>query len=995
MAVAADNLFPDYIPRDEERAIVAAVDHVRDTGNSEALLLYGLGGVGKTWLVRELPARQATADAVTWLHPIDLDDHAYWQLPALQDNVAGQLDPRDVYFGPYTKYARPLSATDEFVTTEAQASRLGNARRIFLECYANYVTATGKTVVMAFDTVEAVRGNPLLTILTQWMKSLPGTLFILSGRPMPNGGGTRTEDPIRAGLTDPHRPMRVATIELGEFTHEAAEQYLAESRAGTGLDATERSKIILLTRGHPLWLALAVAHLDNNGLPEEAAAPLTVVERELPYRAVETLAGRRLHDDFIQRLLAPYQETDYWHEGLRRLAAVRQGVVEVAWRELMADLRLPDSAANPAMAWEQLKEIPWVRKRASGSAVTLHDALAEALARRVIPIHDQSQEWRMKLWRRMVVNCDRRIEEATTRFKSDQERLESRRQLVSDREPLVTESDRLDAEKRTIDQLKAQRFHYQLLSDFADGCAYFLGLFRQAEQDQDLLFQDLLATAMLRYLSVDDMPTTFDDVDTGVIRQFSRWLKTGEQATYRAIGIVLGRFLIASGHAEEAAELLTALPSDGADAHQLSDLLILLSNAYLRVHEQVGQALHYLDEALQVAGDPALAPSERLRLFAAAWKERGFYHRSVGQWQLANEAYEHALDSIMLVSFAERTDGDRAELASIQTNWAYVKALGGFYRDGLSLVGSAVEVRDRFGLSRQAAISRSTQGEVYRYQQQFQKAWDVYKEAEQSFERLQDTAWLGTIYQQQAICLYQAHLDDLALQLPPPPAARAALPAADRQLALALELAEKAVGICRDLNIRGYPSALNRAGRIRGFGYRDYDRGLRLLAEGIDQGRTMLDGWFWLANLVEYAELAYRAWVATQDQEHREAITRNDEEFARATAVYSFPDLEGRWEIVRGHLAVREWGARLDDHDDRLLEKALEYYTLGFRHIADRGFVGSSGSNVVPGAFVTFGELFRLLPLDVQAHWLDHLRIAWSGSQPGSTMLLAQLERLY
>jgi tetratricopeptide (TPR) repeat protein len=994
MAVAADNLFPDYIPRDEELEIVAAVGRVRGSGNSEAALLYGPGGVGKTWLVRELPARQATADAVTWLHPIDLDDHAYWQLPALQDNVAGQLDPRDEYFSRYTEYARPLSAAAEFITAEVQASRIGNARRIFFECYADYVTATGTTVVMIFDTVEAVRGNPLLTMITQWMKSLPSTLFILSGRPMPNDGRPRIDEPIRAGLTDSHRPMPVVTVELGEFSRPAAEQYLTESRATAGLDAVERTKIILLTRGHPLWMALAVAELDDHGLPREADVPLDVVERELPYRAVETPRGQRLHNDFIQRLLAPYQETDYWHEGLRRLAAVRQGVVEAAWRELMDDLRLPDSAADAATAWEQLKEIPWVRKRASGTAVTLHDALAEALARRVIPIHDQSQEWRRKLWRRMVVNCDGRIAEATARFKSDRERLESRRLVAGECEPLVVESDRLDAEKRMIDQLKAQRFHYQLLCDFAQGCEYFLDSFRQAERDQDLVFQDLLATAMLQYLSVDSVPSTFDGVDTGVIRQFSRWLKTGEQATYRALGIVVGRFLIASGRAEEAAELLTALPSDGADAHQLSDLLILLSNAYLRVHDQVGLALRYLDEALQVAGDPRLSPNERHRLLAGAWKERGFYHRSVGEWQRANDAYEHALASIMLVSFTQRSDDDRAEVASIQTNWAYVKALGGFYRDGLSLVGSAVEVRERFGLHRQAAISRSTQGEVYRYQQQYQKAWDVYKEAERTFDRLQDNAWLGTIYQQQAICLYQAHQEDLTLQLPPAPAARTAQSAADRQLALALELAERAVGICRDLNIRGYPSALNRAARIRGIGYRDYDAGLALLAEGAEQGRAMLDGWFWLANLVEYAELAYRAWAATQNPAYRAAVTSNEEQFVGATAVYSFPDLEGRWEIVRGHLAVREWGAQVDDHDDRLLEKALDHYTNGFRHIADRGFVGSSGSNVVPGAFVTFGELFRRLTPDVRSHWLDHLQIAWSGSQPGSTMLLAELERL-
>ena len=74
-------------------------------------------------------------------------------------------------------------------------------------------------------------------------------------------------------------------------------------------------------------------------------------------------------------------------------------------------------------------------------------------------------------------------------------------------------------------------------------------LFRQAEHDQDLLFQDLLATAMLRYLPIDSVPGAFEDVDSGVIRKFRNWLMTGHQALYRDIGIVLGRFLVASGQA--------------------------------------------------------------------------------------------------------------------------------------------------------------------------------------------------------------------------------------------------------------------------------------------------------------------------------------------------------------------------------------------------------------------------------------------------------------
>ena len=94
---------------------------------------------------------------------------------------------------------------------------MGNVRRIFLDCYADYVTATGKTVVMILDTVEAIRGNLLPTLVTQWMKSLPATLFILSGRPMRIAGGresgTRSS---RAGRPAPADAGHQGA--LGEFS---------------------------------------------------------------------------------------------------------------------------------------------------------------------------------------------------------------------------------------------------------------------------------------------------------------------------------------------------------------------------------------------------------------------------------------------------------------------------------------------------------------------------------------------------------------------------------------------------------------------------------------------------------------------------------------------------------------------------------------------------------------------------------------------------------
>jgi tetratricopeptide (TPR) repeat protein len=991
MAMANDNLFPPYIPRDEERDVLAAVTRVQESGNSEAILLYGPGGVGKTRLVRALPERYGGEAAVVWLRPVDLDDQEYWLLTNLQTHVARELDPDGKYFRQYFEYlVQPVDFASDHVTTEMAVSRIGYGRQLFLECYARFSEGTGKAVVMVFDTAETVRGMTLLVTLTQWMRGLPSTLFVLSGRPMAERGALGPEDPIRAELENPRRPMRVTTVPLGRFSKHAAREFLAASRVAAGLSKEDRAKIIQLTRGHPLWLALAVSYLDERGLPPEASDSLSSIERDIPFRGQMTTAGRQREEDFKGRMISPYREADFWHESIKRLAAVRLGVNEVMWQDLMRGRPLPQGVANATEAWRQLTETPWVRLRANGSSVTLHDAMAEELAKRVIPLHDLDHQWRRDMWHRAAVNCDAQITGLESTYQTALERLNSRRQLgsgsspsgntgdspIANPVPIVEESARLDTVKRTIDQLKVQRFYYQLLSGFEAGCRHFLDLFAQAKRAQDLLLQDLLATAMRRWLAAGDAPGGFEDVDSAVITEFRDWLAVGHRSLFREISIAMADFLVGSQQSLAAIDVLKQVPLEGADARQLSRQKILLGNAYLRLPGQVKEGEHYLDEALTVVSEGAFDPVERNQLIAEAYKERGFYLRSIGRWQQADASYEHARDAILRVLAVQRSDAARAELASIQTNWAYVKGLGGFYRDGLSLVESAISMRGGLGLRRETAISHSTRGEVLRYEQKFQKAWAAYAEAERIFDELQDASWLGTIYQQQAICLFQAHLDNLRLVNDQDP------------LDYARELALNAVDICRERSVRNYPSALNRAGRI--VAHTDPQEGLRLLAAGIEEGRKMSDGWFWLANIVEHAELCW-AQVRSGHDEYREDIARYEDELKEAMAEYEIPDLRGRSEIVHAHLAVRDWG---DSGTDSLLDNALKDYAEGFRHISERGHVGSSGTSVVPEAFKTFGVMLKSLPDDIQSQWLHFLRVSWSGSQQGSTMLLARLEEL-
>jgi len=267
-------LFPRYIPRSEERTIRAEAAKVATEG-SRAILLYGPGGIGKTTLVRELTRVTEPGDGTIWLQPIDVDDPESFLLSNLEQRIIRRLDPSYEYFGPYQDYLRELPGGGPRIGRETVVSHLGRIKRVFRECYTSFVTAKGgRTVVIVFDTVEAIRGMYLLLTLTQWMKALPRTLFILSGRPMKEDveAGQDAVDSIMVELDDPHQPMPYITIDLGEFSYQHAVSYLLSSGVAGGLSSerSEAHKLAHLTRGHPLWLAFAVDFLNQRGMPAAA-----------------------------------------------------------------------------------------------------------------------------------------------------------------------------------------------------------------------------------------------------------------------------------------------------------------------------------------------------------------------------------------------------------------------------------------------------------------------------------------------------------------------------------------------------------------------------------------------------------------------------------------------------------------------------------------------------------------------------------------------------
>ncbi|MFL6118150.1 tetratricopeptide repeat protein [Actinophytocola sp.] len=932
-----------YIPRQVEQRVLQYVDEVRRSGSTMAILLYGAGGVGKTRMLRDLASRDI-GDNVRWVEPIDVDDSEYWVIENLQRRVARVLDPEDRHFRRFHEYLSRLPGSSGQTSRETIASHHRRLREEFVRCYRQFIEETDSTVVIALDTVEVIRDSNFLVTLSQWMPRMPRTLFVLSGRP------AEADDPITRLLNDEDARHWVERIEMPGFTVAETQDFLAQSVLGGHLDEEIIDGLVALTEGHPLWLELAVDYLCNEDVPPE-------LDEGPPY-------PKHRREEFRRRLVSPFRRTDFWSEAVNRLAVVRHNVNQEIWTDLMDDCPLPEGVTWDE-AWTTLCAHPWIRSRANGADVTLHDALAQELTLRLIPLHDQDETWRAMLWRKAA----RIFHEATAHYQEVLDAIDAvpHDNDAEDSATALQQLARLDIAKRRLDQLRVARLHYLLLSDFAEGVNEFTTMFARADQRNDLHFMELAYHEIHAFLPRIGTGRLSIDAIGVVVDRFRSWL-TERPSEWLTIGLDLVRFLVDDSRPRPAIHLLDNLPS-GDDLETIYRLEKMRGNAFMRIQGEVvpaGACFHRALDSAQLLGS--------VRLVAEAHKELGFYKRNLGKWGEADGHYCDAEDAIRGLVVPGALADDRAELASIQTNWSYLKALRGDYDRARSLVETALEVRRKLNRPLGMAISLSTAGEVNRYARDFSQAWECYGRAEEGFSRLRNQPWLGLIYQEQAICLFQAHQADVELH--PDQFERAKL------------LVVQAVDICRERAVRSYPSALNRAGRI--LGVENPDHGLEFLEQAISQAEAIADGWFLSASLIELLELSYTQWAVTQESRYREKITDWAPKVEEAIRTYEFADLEPRWRLVQNHLAMHDVLARNDYPGAVPLigEFAAALAALAHDH------VGSHGVAALDSEFSRLAEWFQRAPLEVRREWDRQLRNAWTTEPPDQATALILLDRL-
>ena len=310
-----------------------------------------------------------------------------------------------------------------------------------------------------------------------------------------------------------------------------------------------------------------------------------------------------------RRLVAPYREADFWHEAIKRLAVLRQAINAQVWQQLMADTPLPRRVPTLEEAWRELMYQPWIRPRANGRYVTLHDPMAEELPHRIIPLHDQDQQWQRQLWQLAMDIYSEMIEDLAPRLAEEQAALDRRLDATvraggEDHTPAPAETAlvqavvRFDAQKRELDHLTAARLFYQLMSDFELGCRMFLILFEDAARRTDFYSQELFALEMYRFLPGGIQRYALGDVVGKAIEEFRRWLPSEMPGLYREIGISIAAYLSWAEQQQMALELLNNLPMTDADGIERYRVNILRGNACMRIAGHVKEGESYFAAAL-------------------------------------------------------------------------------------------------------------------------------------------------------------------------------------------------------------------------------------------------------------------------------------------------------------------------------------------------------------------------------------------------------------
>jgi tetratricopeptide (TPR) repeat protein len=915
-----------------------------DKQRSQVLLIEGPGGIGKSLLIqrtaRELSDKHPD---ICYVGPLDMDDTDYRVVANTGWKIAHTLG--EDRFATYISTSRNYQRKElEKVDRQTVLMQMNASTEYFIEDYKHF--AKEHRVVIFIDTTEAVRGTYVWTYFTRVMAALPNTLFVLAGRPDLSLQQEGEDASSMDSSLELFRRMPligengVERIKLVGWSKKEARDYIKRTELGKSLPEPYVENLLYLSRCQPLHIDLAIERLQIGKIPlleqdvKKVVALTPLYQAELSGRLQEQSEeqssdvpfeqlneeGQELCKDFERYLLLHYAAPDILAEVIRRMAHMRRRLNHEMYEQIMAF----EPAIQGFPAWDELLQRPWIRHRA-GKYVTLHDIVSELVRRHIWPIRDPSGIHRRRLSEQAVRIYDRQIETYQADLDGLNKKFEATIIDQTNRQdnvlPELTDTliKILEVDRR-IWVLEAERLYYQLDADLTKGYESFRDKFNHADKESHMAVQEMLLNEI-----------------QGFLKQFP----VGS-AEYYNIKRCEAQIAIDDGDPEKAEQILQELLDHYQTPEEQYELLKLKGNANMRTTNRIGEALDIFEKVLRLTSEHNELKDQQ----GEALMEVGWARRQLGQLKEADSYYTRARAQIPLHNLNL--------IAQTENGLAYIKALVGKYAAAETFIQSALAFRRRQGKRESIGISLSVQGEVYRYQGKFSKAYEAYQEALTIFTETQNSAWLGQVQQQMAIALLQED--------------------PKKNLKEARRYIESALYLCREYNARAYPAALNRAGRIYWVS-NELEQALQAFDDGIQVAKAIRDNWFLAATCIERAELVYQLWKDTNKREYQASIFRDRDtiEKMEQSGEYHFYELFGRWHLIQGHVAWREG---ILSRQTECWQRALAEYKKGFPLIAE-GFLGSHGIRALPQEGEKLKSNMLEMPRSIALSWCEEFNQAW------------------
>jgi tetratricopeptide (TPR) repeat protein len=619
--------------------------------------ILGEGGVGKTWLLREL-ARIYHNDPHVLIIKTEFSEVRSVSMPTLSFDVFKQFstyfteDERQEYLIRVANWEKVVNQENSSLQAQEEEEQI---YMFGFQLIMRAVLEEKKRLLFLSDTLETVKSQEHAHRINILSSRFPNSVIVVVGRPTPIARSICATYPdIYTGwvVHEPHL--------LEPFSNTETLQYLDEMLA-LDMPADLREKIFLLTGGKPVLIAITSEWLRRNvNLPADIDMPLTKL-RALDESTLNE--HRRLFEfgliDKIRTLRQPIDQASLYLAYINRRYD----------RKLLKLVMDIDSEDELDILMEELKSLVFVRKSMSTEGGLLHDEAQRLIQEHAWPIVDPDGSLRRSLARKVIQyyylpEIDRLA--MIIRQKLD---ISLEKQLASSEHhtlPSVPEEDWL---KREL-QIECLDYHFRISA--THGWSYLDELFEEALHHRYSLIQMDAIIGALHVLAP-------------------------RQANSTQFQVRVAEILIQKGEHIKAARLAhEVLATPGITTTEHVKVLMILSDSVDDPPEKIA----YLEQALEQARQ---TPSRSL--IARVYNSLGLVYRRQGRWHKAAAAFTQALQ------FMDE-QANTTHYANTLNNLAFVQMLNGHLYQADNLAEKALHIRKLQGNDQGLSFSYATKGRI-------------------------------------------------------------------------------------------------------------------------------------------------------------------------------------------------------------------------------------------------------------------------------------------